>query len=221
MAFHQVRLPTEIEIGARGGLGFMTVINDLNSGGEQRNIDWAQARGSWDISYGSREKSVIDAVKAHHLARYGKAHTFPFKDWSDYVLPRQGIGTGDGATSSYPIYKLYGGDGGYYYQRYLALVVDGSAAAWIDGVQQGTSEFTITTTTLDGFLVAHVTFPTNVPGGHVVEFACQFDCLVRYDVDRLEIQAITVEDKDVDDVTAQDEGLEQLGPTPIIEVRRY
>ena len=218
MTFHNIRLPTEIEIGARGGLGFLTQINELNSGAEQRNIEWSQARGVWDISYGAREKETIDAVKNHHLPRYGRAHTFPFKDWTDYVMPRQGIGTGDGATSSYPIYKLYGGDGGYYYQRYLALIVAGSHSAWVNGVQLGFSGgYDVTLSTLDGFACAFLVLPSAVPGGHVVEFACQFDCLVRYDVDRLDIQAITVEDKDVDDVTAQDEGLEQLGPTPIVE----
>ena len=39
MTFHNIRLPTEIEIGARGGLGFLTQINELNSGAEQRNIE--------------------------------------------------------------------------------------------------------------------------------------------------------------------------------------
>jgi len=220
MAFHAVRLPTEVEIGARGGLGFMTQINELASGAEQRNEEWALAKGRWDISYGTQEKADIDAVKNHHLSRHGKAHTFPFKEWSDYIMPRQGIGTGDGVTTAFPIYKLYGGDGGYYYQRYLALLVDGSHSAWVNGVQLGFSGgYDVTLSTLDGFACAYLVLPSAVPGGQVVEFACHFDCLVRYDVDRLEIQAIKVEDKDLDDTTAQDEGLEQLGPTPIVEVR--
>lgn len=222
MAFHAVRLPTEVEIGARGGIGGMTLINELASGAEQRNIEWTQGRGRWDISYGAREKEVIDEVKAHHLARYFRAHTFPFKDWSDYVMARQGIGTGDGVTTSFPIYKLYGGDGGYYYQRYLVLIVDGSAVAWVNGTPMAISAgVSIVITTLDGFLCAHAVFDVAPSNGDVVEFACQFDCLVRYDVERLEIQAIIVDDKDVDDVTAQEEGLEHLGPTPIIETRSY
>lgn len=219
MTYHAVRLPEEIEIGARGGLGFMTQVNELNSGVEQRNIEWEQARGRWDISYGAREKTVIDEVKGHHLARYGKAHNFPFKDWTDYVMPRQGIATANGSTTSFPIYKLYGGEGGYYYQRYLTLIVSGSTSAWVNGVQQGPSDFSIVVSAYEGIATAHLVFPVAPAGGAVVEFGCQFDCLVRYDVDRLDIQAISVEDKDVDDITAQDEGLEHLGPTPIIEDR--
>lgn len=217
MAFHDVRLPVQVEIGARGGLGFLTLVNELNSGAEQRNIEWSVAKGRWDVSYGSQEKTVIDSVKAHHLARWGKAHTFPFKDWSDYVLPRQGIGTGNGSQTQFPIYKLYGGDGGYYYQRYLALIVDGSHSAWVNGVQQGVSDYAVTLSTLDGFACAYLVLPVAPAGGLVVEFACHFDCLVRYDTDRLDIQAITVEDKEVTDTTAPTEGIEQLGPTPIVE----
>lgn len=218
MAFHNVRIPTEVEIGARGGIGGLTLINELASGAEQRNIEWSLGRGRWDISYGAREKVDIDAVKAHHLARYFRAHSFPFKDWTDYIMPRQGIGTGDGVTTSFPIYKLYGGEGGYYYQRYLALIV--SSAAWVNGVPlEFSGGYTVTLSTLDGFVCAYLVLPAAAPGGHVVEFACHFDCLVRYDIERLEIQAIKVEEKDEDDFSAQTEGLEQLGPTPIIEVR--
>lgn len=211
-SFHNERLPENIEIGARGGLGFLTHVNELNDGSDQRNIEWSQAKGRWDISYGARDKEDIDAVKTFHLTKYGKAIGFRFRDWTDYIMPRQAIGTGNGTQTSWPVYKLYQTPAGNYYQRYLTRLVDGSVFVWVNGVQQGISDYSIDLNTGD------LVITPAVAGGLTVEFACQFDVPVNFDVDRLDIQAIKVEDRDVDDVSPQTEGLEVLGPTPIVEI---
>ncbi len=50
--FHEVRMPIDVERGAVGGPGFKTRVLPLESGFEQRNIDWSDTRGEWDLSYG-------------------------------------------------------------------------------------------------------------------------------------------------------------------------
>ena len=41
MSFHEVRFPTRVSYGAIGGPRFSTTVQILNSGFEQRNINWA------------------------------------------------------------------------------------------------------------------------------------------------------------------------------------
>ncbi len=108
MAFHDTRLPVDIERGALGGPGFKTTITPLGSGKEQRNIDWARTRTEFDIGYGLMEENsvileaTISSLLAFFYTREGKAHTFRFKDWSDFkigvysdpIASNQSIGTG-------------------------------------------------------------------------------------------------------------------------------
>ena len=92
MAFHDVRLPVDVERGALGGPGFKTTVTPLGSGKEQRNIDWARTRAEFDIGYGLMDQdsvlleATIDTLQAFFYAREGKAHTFRFKDWSDFKI---------------------------------------------------------------------------------------------------------------------------------------
>lgn len=212
VTFHNVRLPEEIEMGARGGLGFKTTILESNSGREQRNIEWSRARGRWDISYGIRNKADLIAVRDFHLARYGRAYGFRFKDWLDYVMPRQTIAVGTGAVSSFPVFKEYS-SGGFVYRSYLTRIVANSYSLWIGGVLQGISDFNLD---ID---VGTVTTPAAPGVGVIVEFACQFDRPVRFDIDRMEIQGIIAENKEDTDQTAQTEGVEGITAVPIVELR--
>jgi len=92
MAFHDTRLPVDIERGALGGPGFKTTVTPLGSGKEQRNIDWARIRSEFDVGYGLMDQdsvileATIDALLAFFYTREGKAHTFRFKDWSDFKI---------------------------------------------------------------------------------------------------------------------------------------
>ena len=92
MAFHNTRLPVDIERGALGGPGFKTTVTPLGSGKEQRNIDWARTRAEFDVGYGLMDQdsvlleATIDALLAFFYTREGKAHTFRFKDWSDFKI---------------------------------------------------------------------------------------------------------------------------------------
>lgn len=92
MVFHDTRLPVDVERGALGGPGFKTTVTPLGSGKEQRNIDWARTRAEFDIGYGLMDQdsaileATIDALLAFFYTREGKAHTFRFKDWSDFKI---------------------------------------------------------------------------------------------------------------------------------------
>jgi uncharacterized protein (TIGR02217 family) len=54
--FHEVRFPDNIAYGATGGPEFATTVVATGSGHEKRNVNWADARGSWMSRAASRSR---------------------------------------------------------------------------------------------------------------------------------------------------------------------
>lgn len=183
MAFHETRLPEDVERGAQGGPKFKTTVLELDSGFEQRNIDWSEARGEWDVGYGIESKADYVDVVAFFRARYGRAHGFRFKDWTDFEMARQTIGTGDGVKTVFQVFKRYS-SGGVDYDRILKKLVAGTVQVWKAGVLQSVG-FTI------NLNAGTVTFSVAPSGGQVIEAECEFDVPVRFDTDHLKVTAET------------------------------
>ncbi len=197
MAFHDVQLPSDIERGALGGPGFKTMVLVLTSGHEQRNIDWAKTRGSWDVGYGLLKQddvsldATVDIILAFFYAREGRAHGFRFKDWSDFRVgdvddptnDNQAIGTGNDSLTVFQIFKRYS-SGGVDYDRDITAVVTGKFSVLIDDVvktEGGGADYTI------DLLTGVVTFNSPPAGGEVVQVALEFDVPVRFDIDKMDI----------------------------------
>ena len=53
--FHEVRFPDNIAYGATGGPEFATTVVATGAGHEKRNVNWAQARGRWDVASGLKK----------------------------------------------------------------------------------------------------------------------------------------------------------------------
>lgn len=212
MAFHDTRLPVDIERGAVGGPRFKTTILQLASGHEQRNIDWQDAKGEWDISYGlmsledNQLETYIRKVLAFFYARNGRAHGFRFKDWSDYKVgdpatpttSNQAIGVGNALDTQFQVYKRYS-DGGVNFDRTIKKLVNGKVVVLLNGVVQG-GGFTI------DYGTGIITFAVAPGVGVVVGVACEFDVPVRFDEDHLKINMQTA-----------DAG--QIPSIPIVELR--
>jgi uncharacterized protein (TIGR02217 family) len=105
--FHEVRFPDNIAYGATGGPEFAATVVVTGAGHEQRNVDWAEARGRWDVGSGLKNQEQLDELIAFFRARKGKAYGFRFKDWTDYKATDQLIGTGDGAIKTFQLVKRY------------------------------------------------------------------------------------------------------------------
>lgn len=189
MAFHDVRLPEDIERGAMGGPGFKTTVLPLSGGHEKRNIDWQTTRAKYDVGYGIESKEDYSDVLEFFYCRQGRAHSFRFKDWSDYQLGTSGnpvtIHTGDGSTTTYQIRKPYVSGATTFY-RNLEKIVNGTLEVYVNGVLQ-----TITTHYTVDLLTGILTFVTPPGNGLSVGVACEFDVPVRFDVDQLEISIET------------------------------
>jgi uncharacterized protein (TIGR02217 family) len=84
-SFHEVRFPDNIAYGATGGPEFATTVVATGAGHEKRNVNWAEARGRWDVASGLKKQAQIDELIAFFRARRGKAYGFRFKDLTDKI----------------------------------------------------------------------------------------------------------------------------------------
>jgi uncharacterized protein (TIGR02217 family) len=192
MAFHEVRFPTAISFGARGGPERRTEIVALGSGREERNQRWADSKRRYEAGYGVKSLDDLHAVIAFFEERRGRFHGFRWRDGADHqscaasaepAVTDQIIGTGDDATAAFQLVKTYG-SGFAPWSRAIAKPVEGTLLVAVDGVAQAeTTAFACDYASgLITFNIAHI--PAE---GAAVTAGFQFDVPVRFDTDRLEI----------------------------------
>jgi len=177
MAFIEVRFPTDIAYGSVGGPQYSTDIVITQSGYEQRNANWSQAHAQYNVAQGVKTQAQLDCLIAFFRARQGRADGFRFKDWTDYQVTGQAIGTGNGTTTVFQLEKSYV-SGGITQTRMIKKPVSGSVNIYLNNVLQ-TSGYTLDTTT------GLVTFNTAPGNGVAITADFQFDVPVRFDTDRL------------------------------------
>ena len=182
MSFHEVQFPPDISYGFLGGPEYSTDIVEVSSGHEQRNINWSEAKGSWDVAHKVKTTAQMTALIAFFRARMGRAYGFRFKDWMDYTGTGEYIDTGDGTTKTFQLIKHYI-SGGYDQIRTISKPVSGTVKIYFDDVEQ-VSGWTC------NYATGLLTF-TNAPGNDVVITAdYQFDVPVRFDIDKLRGQYV-------------------------------
>jgi uncharacterized protein (TIGR02217 family) len=211
MAFHEVRFPTGVSLGASGGPERRTEIVTLGSGFEERNQRWADSRRRYDAGYGLKSLDNIHAVLAFFEERRGRLHGFRWKDWADYksCAPNgvvsatdQIIGTGDGVEDDFQLVKVYGGVYSAY-TRDVTKPVAGTVRVAVAGVAQteGTAYTVDYATGIVTFGIGHI------PGAaEAVTAGFEFDVPVRFDSDSLTIRAENWRDGDISSI-------------PIVEIR--
>lgn len=178
MAFHEVRLPDDIEQGAEGGPEFKTEISTLANGAENRNFVWSQPRMEWDIAYGIQSRGDLQNVLSFFYARGGRFHGFRFKDWLDYqVLAPITFATGDGSTAAFQLNRVYTDLGGFTYSRTIKKPVSGTVSVFVDGSEDGSASVDTTT--------GIVTFSSTPAVSADLTWTGEFDVPVRFDVDRI------------------------------------
>ncbi len=198
MAFHDVQLPDDIERGAIGGPMFKTTVVPMASGFEQRNIDWSQTRGEWDASYGIQTKDDYTRLIDFFYNRQGRAHSFPFKDWSDFEIGKfadptsdnQILALGDDVEVDFQIFKRYI-SGAFNYDRDITKPIAANTVVLLDNVVQTTpGDYSLAALTgIITFVVAPAsTGGTGGGGEEVVSVAGEFNVPVRFDIDKLDIQ---------------------------------
>lgn len=209
MAFHEVRFPTDIAFGSRGGPQRKTIIATSGSGFEHRNSQWADSKRDYNAGYGIKGDGDISDIIDFFEERRGMLNGFRWKDRFDWksckpqetvAFDDQTIGTGDGATLTFQLKKVYGS---VYspYTRDIKKPVNGTVKIGVNSVEQtNPTHFTVDNTT------GIVTFVTAPPDTHVITAGYEFDVPVRFNTDTLTIDMAAFDAGDVPDI-------------PIVEIR--
>jgi len=199
MAFIETRFPTDIAYGSAGGPEYSTDIVITQGGYEQRNANWSQARARYNVAHGVKTQAQLNTLIAFFRARKGRADGFRFKDWTDYQVTGQAIGTGNGSNKIFQLVKTYT-SGSVTESRTVTKPVAGTVNIYLGGVLQNGSAYSLDTTT------GIVTFVA-APGSSVAVTAdFQFDLPARFDTDRLS-------------ATLDSYGSHSWHDIPIIEIR--
>lgn len=207
MAFHEVRFPTDISFGSRGGPKRKTVIAVSGSGYEHRNAQWADSKREYNAGYGIKNIDDIHTIVEFFEERRGMLHGFRWKDKFDFksCAPKQTpafddveIATGDGSTVAFQLKKIYGS---VYapYSRDITKPVTGTVLIGVNGSEVA-SGWSVNLTT------GVVTFDSAPTNGHAITAGFQFDVPVRFNTDYLEIDLAGFEAGNIPDV-------------PIVEIR--
>ncbi|MEX2643456.1 MAG: DUF2460 domain-containing protein, partial [Acetobacterales bacterium] len=113
----------------------------------------------------------------------GRAYGFRFKDWTDYQAFAEGLGVGDGASTTFQLVRRYA-SGGEIETRIIAKPVPGTVKVYRDGVEAVTG-WSVNTAT---GLVIFTTAPTS---GVQVTADFEFDVPVRFDSDQMDLRLET------------------------------
>jgi len=189
MAFHAIRFPLDVALGAHGGPERLTDIVTLRSGAEERNARWANSRRRYNAGYGVKSRADMQAVLAFFEERRGRFHSFLWRDGLDFSsnggngAPTpldQPLGTGDGTTAVFQLVKQYGAA----FDPYLRPITK-PAAGTVRVAVAGTEVAT-------GWAVDHltglVTFETPPASAAAITAGFLFDVPVRFDSDRLDVE---------------------------------
>ena len=198
MAFHPIRFPLDVALGAHGGPERLTDIVTLSSGAEERNQRWANSRRRYNAAYGVKSRADMQAVLAFFEERRGRFHSFLWRDGLDFSsnggsgTPTpldQPIGSGDGATTLFQLVKRYG-TAFDPYLRPISKPVAGTLRLAVAGAELTTGF------SLDP-LTGRVSFATPPAAGAAITAGFLFDVPVRFDTDRLDVELSSFDAADV------------------------
>lgn len=137
MAVLTTRMPDKVAAGFVGGPEFATDVVIVESGFEQRNQKWSQARRSWQADHRHKTQAETDALIDYFHAAAGRANTFRFKDHDDYQAASSAgrLGTGAVGTglATYQLYKRYS-SGGQNHDRKITRPVSGTLTVYRNAV---------------------------------------------------------------------------------------
>jgi len=175
--FNETRLLDKVAYGSEFGQEFNTRIIKLRSGHDRRNINWAAPLGRFSVIYTALLEEDHELVYNAHMASFGSAIGFRFKNFRDYEAMNQVIGVGTGAVQILQLTKTYS-FGPLDLVRNITKPV--SATVYADGTEISSSLDTTTgLVTITAELAADITW------------SGEFDVPVIFDEDRLDCQPVT------------------------------
>lgn len=131
MDFHNVNLPSFIEIFAVGRSEFSTSVATSMSGREARSSDYVNPRRKYMLKGCRLSPSQFDSFNSFFIARGGRRYSFLLKDYFDYSVEKQLIATGSGKNQvEFQLNKIYP-DEISSYTRAIRNIKENSFKCWI------------------------------------------------------------------------------------------
>lgn len=188
------RLTRDIEIGCKARPRYKTDVITTDGGYEWRNsrrryplfefeFDIEPGDPNDDPAYYAGEVATLEAfINLFHVAG-GQAEAFRFRHWSDYVGTDEPIGTGDGVTRDFQLFRVYQ-RGALTRSRKITRPAAGTVTAKKAGVT--------TAVTVD-YDTGIITFAVAPALGAAITASFEFDIPVRFASDELEFVALMTE----------------------------
>lgn len=181
-----VRLPTSMALGSLFGPAHRILVLTGDDEVSERLDVGAGSRLTAETGYQFRTWAEIQQLLAFFWARRGRYASFQVRDPGDHTLHQAAVcGTGTGEQTVFPLVKQYASGSQTMARRIYRPVAP--VAVFLDGVPQFSG---VTVDTLHGQL----TFASAPGTGQVVTATCaDYDTLVRFDTDTLEITLDTLD----------------------------
>ena len=191
MSFLEVRFPESISFNSSTILEFNTTIITAKNGKEFRNINWNNNKMKFNIINGIKTKAELNEILKFFRNTKGKAYGFRFKDWTDFSVTSQQIGTGDGEKTQFQLIKTYTTNNTTYTRKITKPVIS-TIKVFLDNVE--TNDFSIDLTT------GLITFTTAPSNNVIITANFEFDVPVRFNTDILEISMESINSGKIKDL---------------------
>ena len=209
MSAYGTLYPLEVS-GLNATTRYHTSVTVGMNGQEVRNADWEDPLMAYDASFLVRTLEDARTLQTFFHGAKGAEQSFLIKDVTDFQVDRTTIGTGNGATTTFQLIKIYSQGIFPSYTRTItkpkAIEGVGGVRVWVNSSELSTSQFSFSSTT------GIITLSSAPANGHLVEASCdEFYVPVRFESDELPI--------DVFQYLNDDTGLVNLPNQRLLEVR--
>jgi uncharacterized protein (TIGR02217 family) len=202
MSWLDIPFPPCIAFGIECDPEWQTVIATTAAGYESRNLNWSQARHSYDASFAIRTAADHQLVREHfHLAR-GRLHSWPLLDPTDHDCALEDGVVSEPEPGAFQLYKRYG-SGAFAYDRKITRPF--GVTIYLGSNVLGESDYALDETT------GLVTIADSNADINSVGWSGQFYVPCRYDTQRLPVRLVNK--------GAGNEYLVSTDSVPIVEVR--
>lgn len=107
MTMIDARMSTKAEAGFSAVVGSSTRVRDLKNGHERRNANWTKKKRRYTARYAGWTQAMRDDLMDHVMVTDGMLYSFRFKDWADYKVTNQSLGTAPSGTTAVQLVKTY------------------------------------------------------------------------------------------------------------------
>ena len=180
MIIDNTRLPIDVERGVKGGPMFSTTINVADGGAVNANQNWSYPLYVGNVGYGIQSKENVHEVLEFFWARRGRLRGFLFRDWSDYEMVTEPIGTGNGVIQNFQCIRRYS-DTVLPFDRPLKYPIESTMTVYVNGVAISDTLWSLLST-------GEVRFTTAPLMGEAITVSGEFNIACRFTQDLLEIQ---------------------------------